>query len=82
MGKNYAIDKNARISGKLLLDAALAKIAETQYIVGGVVEFLECEDNDFLLDFYARNYFKPFDARMIVSEDGETRKLHQLLKFI
>ena len=46
------------------------------------MEFLECEDNDFLLDFYARNYFKPFDARMIVSEDGETRKLHQLLKFI
>lgn len=82
LGKNCALDKREQISGELLLEAALAKILETQYIVGGVVEFLECEDNDFLLDFYSRNYFKPFDTRLVVSDDGETRLLHQLLRLI
>lgn len=82
LGKNYALDKSSQVSGRLLLEAALAKIAESQYIVGGVVEFLECEDNEFLLDFYEKNYFKPFDTRLTVSEEGETRLLHQLLRFI
>ena len=46
------------------------------------MEFLECEDNEFLLSFYTQNHFKPFDTRITVSQNNEPHTLHQLLKFI
>ena len=52
-------------------------------IVGGVVEFLECEDNPFLLDFYAENGFKAFDRRTVTPSDNEhPHELVQLLRFL
>ena len=80
-GKNYAVPKNNRISGDDLLALALSIIEDTRYAVGGVLEFLECDDNPFLLDFYTSHGFRPFDTRIVVSED-ESHVLHQLLKFI
>lgn len=82
LGKNYALTKEKQITGADLLRCAVDTISDIQYSIGGVVEFLECEDNEFLLDFYEKNYFKPFDTRLTVSEEGETRLLHQLLRFI
>ncbi len=47
------------------------------------MEFLECEDNAFLLDFYKQNKFKLFDVRITAQAHGnEPHKLNQLLKFI
>ena len=46
------------------------------------MEFLECEDNEFLLNFYTQNHFKPFDTRITASLNNEPHTLHQLLKFI
>ena len=82
LGKNYAIPKEQQISGVNLLRSAQDTISEIQYSIGGVVEFLECEDNEFLLDFYAKNHFKEFGTRFVVPETGDTYVLHQLLKFI
>ena len=42
-----------------------------RYSVGGVMEFLECEDNEFLLSFYTQNHFKPFDTRITASQNNE-----------
>lgn len=71
------------MEGSVLLAFALETISNLKYSVGGVMEFLECEDNEFLLNFYTRNHFKPFDMRTTVSvHDGEPHTLHQLLKFI
>ena len=54
-----------------------------RHIVGGVVEFLECEDNPFLLDFYAENGFKAFDRRTVTPSDNEPpHELVQLLRFL
>lgn len=82
LGKNYSLPKEKQIEGVNLLKSAIDTIRDIQYSIGGVVEFLECEDNDFLLDFYTKNHFKKFDTRFVVPETGETYLLHQLLRFI
>ena len=64
LGKNYSLPKEKRIPGNILLGFALETISNLQYSVGGVMEFLECEDNEFLLNFYTQNHFKPFDTRI------------------
>lgn len=83
LGKNYALPKDKRIGGTVLLDFALEAIDNLKYSVGGIMEFLECEDNSFLLDFYSQNKFKLFDVRIPNTTYGnEPHKLNQLLKFI
>ena len=82
LGKNYSLPKEKRIPGNILLGFALETISSLKYSVGGVMEFLECEDNEFLLSFYTQNHFKPFDTRITASQNNEPHTLHQLLKFI
>jgi hypothetical protein len=83
LGKNYSLPKAKQIPGSILLNFALDTISALQYSVGGVIEFLECEDNEFLLNFYTKNHFKPFDIRTTTLEHNhEPHTLHQLLKFI
>lgn len=82
LGKNYSIPEGKRISGSILLGFALETISGLQYSIGGVMEFLECEENEFLLNFYNKNHFKPFDTRVTASRNNEPYILHQLLKFI
>lgn len=82
-GKNYALQKDRRIAGGDLLELALSIIDGAKYTVGGVLEFLECEDNPFLLNFYTEHGFKPFDTRCTASDENTgPHTLHQLLKFI
>lgn len=80
LGKNFALPKSERIKGAELLDLANRRILRTQYDFGGVVEFLECEDNPFLLDFYAENGFKAFDRRTVIPSDNESP--HELIQFL
>lgn len=83
LGMNYSLPQEKRIDGSVLLDFALETISEMKYSIGGVMEFLECEDNQFLMDFYTRNKFKLFDVRTTVPAHGEDpHQLNQLLKFI
>ena len=82
IGKNYSIPRERQISGNLLLGFALETISNLKYSIGGVMEFLECADSKFLLDFYERNHFKRFDTRITNSQYNEPHVLHQLLKFI
>ena len=83
LGKNYSLPKEKQIAGSVLLGFALETISNLKYSVGGVMEFLECEDNEFLLEFYTQNHFKTFDQRTTISSSGHnSRILHQLLKFI
>ena len=82
LGKNYSLPMSKQISGNILLGFALETISSIKYSVGGVIEFLECEDNEFLLSFYTKNHFKPFDTRITTSKNTEPHTLHQLLKFI
>ena len=50
-------------------------------MAGGMVIFLEAEDNDKLMHFYDKNGFKQFDVREMKCRDkDEIHKLVQLLK--
>jgi hypothetical protein len=83
LGKNYALPKSKRIDGSLLLEFASATVMKLKYSVGGVMEFLECENTDFLMDFYTRNNFKFFDVRTTSpTNDSEPHQLNQLLKIL
>ena len=82
LGKNYKNEANRKITGKQLLNAAIATIKEIQYMAGGMVVFLEAEDNDKLKRFYeAENGFKQFAVRETKGYHNEQpHKLIQLLK--
>ena len=80
LGKNFALSKEKRISGDELLELALDIIYQAKYLLGGVIEFLECEDNEALMNFYERNGFRFFNSR--VTQGESPHKLNQLLKFI
>lgn len=81
LGKNYNDGANCKITGEQLLQAALDTITELQYMVGGMVVFLETEDNAKLLDFYEKgNGFRRFDVRETHKDKERAGKLIQLLK--
>ena len=63
-GKNFKENANKIITGQELMELARCKIQELQYMLGGMVAFLEAEANEKLLDFYTKqNDFKIFDTR-------------------
>lgn len=82
LGKNFKDGANEKITGEQLLHAAVDTIKELQYMDGGMVIFLEAEDNDKLMHFYEdKNGFKQFDVREMKCRDkDEIHKLVQLLK--
>lgn len=81
LGKNYNDGANNKITGEQLLQAALDTIKELQYMVGGMVVFLETEDNENLLKFYEKdNGFRSFDVRETHKDKNRANKLIQLLK--
>lgn len=82
LGKNFANGADKRITGEELLEAAWNKIEEIQYRAGGVVTFLEANNEDKLLDFYKDNRFQKFDTRQTVSNNAEPHEFIQLLRLL
>jgi hypothetical protein len=83
LGKNYADGVNEKISGEQLLQAAVETIKELQYMVGGMVVFLEAEDEPKLMNFYEKeNGFKRFDTREVKAGTENAHSLIQLLKVL
>lgn len=73
LGKNYANGYDELITGDELLKLALDKVREMQYIVGGKIVYLECEQKEKLIDFYQSNGFVNFGIRAL--DRDETDKL-------
>lgn len=82
LGKNFANGADKRITGEELLEAAWNKIEEMQYHAGGVVTFLEANNEERLLSFYNDNRFQKFDTRQTVSNEAESHELVQLLRLL
>lgn len=81
LAKNHANGINDKISGTQILDAAIDTIKQIQYMAGGMVVFLEAEDNPKLMEFYeVQNGFHRFDVRKTKSD--EPHDLIQLLKVL
>ena len=82
LGKNFTNGANEKITGAELLEAAWTKVEEIQYQAGGVVTFLETNDDAKLLSFYNDNKFVKFDSRQTTSKDQEPHELVQLLRLL
>lgn len=61
------------------MEIAINKIREVQYLLGGIVVFLEAEENEKLLTFYeVENHFTKFNIREASSR--KSCRLVQMLK--
>ena len=82
LGKNYAGGRNKKITGKELVELAWTVIEDVQYMLGGMVTFLEAENEEKLLSFYRDNRFSQFDTRQTTSSEDEPHELVQLLRLL
>ncbi|MCM1089017.1 MAG: GNAT family acetyltransferase, partial [Muribaculaceae bacterium] len=82
LGKNYIDGANMRITGKELVELVWTVIEHAQYMLGGMVVFLEAENEEKLLAFYKANRFSQFDTRQTVSGTDEPHELIQLLRLL
>ena len=82
LGKNFSESGGTEITGAELLKLAWDKIKEIQYLGGGVVTFLEAENEEKLLSFYRNNRFSQFDTRQTASDAEESHELVQLLRLL
>ena len=82
LGKNYSENDGKMITGAELLGLAWDKIKATQYMFGGMVTFLEAENEEKLLSFYRDNRFSQFDTRQTASDTEESHELVQLLRLL
>ena len=82
LGKNYSENDGKMITGAELLELAWDKIKATQYMFGGMVTFLEAENEEKLLSFYRNNRFSQFDTRQTISNTEESHELIQLLRLL
>ena len=55
LGKNYQNGANERITGEELLELAIQQVQQMQYLAGGMVVFLEANNEEKLLEFYHNN---------------------------
>ena len=82
LGKNFSESEGKDITGEELLNLAWDKIKEIQYLGGGMVTFLEAENEEKLLSFYRGNRFSQFDTRQTASDTDEPHELVQLLRLL
>ena len=82
LGKNYTDGRDKEISGNALIELAWMMIEKTQYMFGGMVTFLEAENEEKLLSFYRDNRFSQFDTRQTASDAEESHELVQLLRLL
>ena len=82
LGKNYSENDGKMITGAELLELAWDKIRVTQYMFGGMVTFLEAENEEKLLSFYHNNRFSQFYTRQTASDTEEPYELVHLLRLL
>ena len=75
LGKNFNERAMGRITGQELLEAAIRQTQVMQYQAGGMVTFVEADDNEKLLSFYENYGFKRFDTRQTTSGTDEPHEL-------
>ncbi len=82
LGKNYTDGKEKEITGVQLLELAWMVIKEMQYMGGGMVAFLEANNEEALLSFYKANKFIQFDTRQVITSEQKPHELIQLLRLL
>ena len=82
LGKNFTEGAEKRISGADLLELAWSVVERIQYMSGGVVVFLELNNEEKLKEFYKENKFRQFDTRQVESKEEESHELMQMLRLL
>ena len=82
LGKNYTDGRDKEITGKELVELAWMVVEDIQYMGGGMVTFLEAENEEKLLSFYRDNRFSQFDTRQTTSITDKPHELVQLLRLL
>lgn len=82
LGKNYAGGMEKKITGAELLELSWGIIERMQYLGGGLVVFLEANNEEKLLSFYNTNRFVQFDTRLTASDPENQHELIQLLRLL
>ena len=72
----------SEITGAEILELAWNVIEDMQYMGGGMVVFLEANDEERLLSFYQANKFWQFDTRLTASDLENQHELVQLLRLL
>ncbi|WP_343101010.1 N-acetyltransferase [Romboutsia sp. MSSM.1001216sp_RTP31141st1_G3_RTP31141_220114] len=82
IGKNYANEVNKFIKGEEILKIACDKVKNAQLDIGGRVVYLECEDVEYLVDFYTNNGFHSFGKRMLDKDEKDSLSGKYLIQFL
>ena len=82
LGKNFSPFLKNSITGNELLQLALYRLKLIQEDVGGLIVFLEAQDNEKVLSFYTSNGFRALDRRMSSYKDEEPCELIRLFKIL
>ena len=85
LGKNYADNCDKLIKGDDLLQIACDAVKSNQFILGGKVVYLECENKSRLLEFYESNGFKNAGKRKLEKDETSVMSgeyLIQMLKYL
>ena len=82
LGKNFSSFLKNSITGNELLQLALYRLKLIQEDVGGLIVFLEAQDNEKVLSFYTSNGFRALDRRMSSYKDEEPCELIRLFKIL
>lgn len=82
LGKNYKISEKDRISGDDLMALCLEKVKILQDMSSGKFVYVECEDKEFLVEFYKKHSFVPFDRRELDKEEKDIFKDNYLIQLI
>lgn len=81
LGKNYTNDYGKLITGNELLDMACNTVKEAQWLIGGRLVYLECEDIPSLIKFYTQNGFYNFGRRKLDRDEKDKLKGNYLIQF-
>lgn len=85
ISKNFTDGLNGLITGDELLKIACDKVSEAHSIIGGRIVYLECEDNEKLIEFYNKHGFVEFGKRNLDQDELELipgKYLIQMLRYL
>ncbi len=79
-GKNYGLDRDKRIDGRVLMKVAMSTLAQIRYLIGGGIVYLDCEKEKKLMRFYESEDvgYKRFGER---TSEMDGKNYIQYLKF-
>ncbi len=83
LSKNFYNGYNNLITGDELLKIACDNVNEFQMMTSGKIVYLECEDNEKIIDFYSSNGFVNFGKRELDKDEKiDGTYLIQMLKYL